>query len=299
MRVFIRDSSLFGLKRSLQKYGNDLVSSPESAELILTNDEVLPEVIRRELFGDINWRSEADSVIHWPDYFLTRFAFEGELSNQLAVGLPLIGMCNENLGAEEVGAVAVRFLPSCPKGDLFYNGLHMVLKEMKYTGFVSLSFLEGYDSPVRVQLGVPCGAIYALVESIRGSYIDFMLAPWRLFESWCVALPILRGCYPGKEAKKVLIQGISPENADHCFPFSDGLQSLTQFVGFVSASHGSLSTACYRVLEIARSLVIPEKQFRTDIEWLLKRKWWDTQPIILPGKNTSSAGQAEPPVVAG
>jgi hypothetical protein len=280
MKVCLADPSLLGLRHLLYKFGHDVVEVPKSAELLIRNDEVLPEIIRLSLFGEL----ETDRSSR-PHYGITRFAFEGKVSEQVACVLPVWGTCNENLGAEQVGACGVRFLPAGSLSELFHNGLHMVLEESKYTGFVTLLFAEGSDTPISVNLGVPFHGIYALVECMRGSIVDFWLSPWRLFEQWSVVLPVWRGLYPGNVLNETVITGISPDISDHVHLFSKGVQQREHSVGLISSGHGNLNSACYKVLEIARRLVIPEKQFRTDFEYELGHTWKQLRPKLVSSQS--------------
>ena len=283
MKIFLADWSLYGLRRHVQKFGEELVSSEHAAELILSNDKVLPEIVRESLYGVV----EGDSRGSRPDYGITRFSFEGKMSEQLAVCLPAWGTCNENLGAEEVGAVGVRFIPGSPLGDLFYDGLHVQLEKMKYTGFVSLQFSCRTDrQPIVVQFGVPWFGLYGLLEGMRGNIAEYFSSPWRLFECWNVVLPVLRGLYPSKHCNEVTVGGLDPGISEHVHLWSKGLQSTEQFVGVISFSHGHLPTACHEVLQLANRLVVPEKQYRTDICRELGSIWGAVRPKVFTPQST-------------
>jgi hypothetical protein len=280
MKVCLADTSLLGLRHLLYKFGHDCVDMSKLPELVIRNDEVLPEIIRLSLFGEL----ETDRSAR-PHYGITRFAFEGKVSEQVACVLPVWGTCNENLGAEQIGAVGIRFLPAGSLSEMFHNGLHMVLEESKYTGFVTLSFAEGADTPLAIHLGVPWHGIYALVECMRGSLVDFWLSPWRLFEQWSVCLPILSQLYPEYLVKQFVVGGVDPQIADSVHVFSKNIQLSSQFVGVVTGGHGNLNSACYKVLEIARRLVIPEKQFRTDFEFELGHTWKQLRPKLVSSQS--------------
>jgi hypothetical protein len=282
MKVFLSNASLFGLRRHLQKFGDELVMTAQDAELVLSQNE-LPSVVLESL-----WSVTPLSSSHRPSHFISRFAFEGKLCDQVIVGVPIWGTCNENLGAEEVGCVAVRFLPEGSFSELFYNGLHVVLEETKYTGFVSCCFsidslrADSTDRvPYKVCLGLPWWSVYALLENIGGSLTDFWLSPWRMRESWSVSLPVLRGCYPGKLIQKITIGGLDPMLTEHVHLWEKGLENTQQFVGVVTSSHVNLDTCLFQVLQIADRLRIPEKQYRTDIKREVKYRWGELRPHVL------------------
>lgn len=251
--------------KALKDEGCEFTSDRPSADLIVDGDAfgmMVPEVALRVAGIDVYPGAR-------PTHFLTRWFDERSWAYQTMVGIPLVGLMNENLGPEVSMGCAMRFIDSIGLRSVFENQtLTEMLRKMSYRGFVTMTYGEpGVQS---MQTGIPFGGIFAVMESVKGKVSEWLVNPGRLLESWICALRLVRYPFPYTDRAQSTAVNTNAEVDKHLW-LEDVVQvrkvnyTESTSVGYVTGWHQMLGEAAWRVLRTVRNVGLEGKMYRTDL----------------------------------
>lgn len=195
--------------------------------------------------------------------------------HQIYISFPLPTLMNDDLGRKiEAGRVG-RYIHNTQYEPLF-SMLSPLLTEMNYNGFISMRFNKE-NNLIEILFGAGL-SLYAILEGVRGKISDFFSVSEAVLESWSVSLVLSRYPYPFKDESDRLFLKISSDAKKHLWFF--GLNSyrksfytdLTK-ICIVSSWATSANESARRVYRTCQDLVIPQKQYRTDVANVASTKW--------------------------
>lgn len=217
-------------------------------------------------------------------------------STQTILGVPLCSLMNEDLGPSCPSGYACRFVHDSRLDEYFDNPkLESLLKDLKYTGFVSFSFGVDKSNEVvvtRVETGIPNRGFFNILESTKDKLSSFLTQESPiLMESWTISLLISRAPYPFKplDIQKAYVKNpLSRDVLKHLYffnleSFKKTFSTTSLEVGIATSWANTLSEAGRRVLRTCRNLGLEEKQFRTDVVSYVSTRWHELQSLDLLG----------------
>jgi hypothetical protein len=269
-KIYLEGSEFIGLSRHLSDEGDVLVPSENQAELsIIQPTRTIPGMILSELGYPLVALDNEE-----PTHTLTRFwdVKRGEFFNQLILGLPILGLMNENLGPQVLVGLITKFLNPFPLGEILgYEGIKDILRTWKYSGFVFATMCG--DKVHTIQLGLPYGGIFNVCEYVRGKLSEWWKEPKELREEWAVSTLVSRSPFPyvsNGSVEEATVENLTKNIEKHFWLLEHRVirgtvYSTSSRVGFASAWGRDLEDASFRCLMTCRNLRIPAKQHRTDL----------------------------------
>lgn len=222
-------------------------------------------------------------------YCLMKVFTEIGFSNQLAVGVPLIGSQAEGLGFPMASACGVKFMSSPALEALFNDKLAKFLEEAGHRGVVTLEMSGGKVQ--QIHLGAPSLMLYAMLECWPGRLSEFAVDPLAkpFFPRWCVAS--LVSCFPYPAAfetkEKALVRGLIRPVRKHFWAFTENGIMKESFktnltaIGVVTSWDHTLSRVCTRAISTCQNIEVPMKQYRTDLFYSIRDKWEAVEPLLV------------------
>lgn len=279
------------ISRHLDLEGDEVVEDPGQADFCLTATPVIDKEKKypKIIGGHLDIPQQTLPALRYitspgPEEFIVFKWFNGEWMDQTLIGIPLVGMMNGDLGKDLSAGLASRYIENDKIYGLFHREeLEGMLREMNYTGFVSICVRMNNGSPlvVRLILGVPfCGMLNAL-EGVSGKLSSFLTDPFNnpLLESWVAGIVLSRFPFPFQiETERVFINGLTPEVEKHFWTFNVGSFRKSFFtestiIGYATSWSPMLNEANRRTLRTCKTIKVEFKQYRTDLAFMLSRKW--------------------------
>ena len=277
---------------------SDLQRCSSSFDLVLTSTPSTPSTNRTfdtsgtVIGGDFHYTRTILTKLGFPcgdessdpmfSAFVTRY-FDGEkLLTQRGLGIPLVGLCNNDLGPKVPGGCGMRYVGEDVFEDLWTHDLVLnALQEMSFKGFVSISFEvdETYFWLVEVTPHVPSYGLFCLLEGVPVPLSSFFSNPVPTNESWVVALLVSRFPYPLPLSKgRTHISGFRNSTLPHLWSPTvvrrrEAMWCDANLVGVVTSWDRKLYEASGLSLDRAAELEFPDKMYRTDAQTTIARRW--------------------------
>lgn len=268
MRVLLNQHGVYrGLKRHLEFEGDEVVVG-EGAELTIPD----PLVITPAFLG-------IETVEEKPTHYVSRFWNSGAWSQSTFLGLPMLGLMNEDKGNDVcTGSVGRYVAPNATHEQFCDPGVEAFLKELQHHGFVS--FIYADDKVVGLQTGVPYWGLYAILEGLEGQKIsDWWKSPSKLYETWSGALLVSRYPYPVSQAGDKI--GLQLPEEEHLWMLGG-----TEFKGVLTTTdnelciitgmdreHGGIHSASRKIRKLAEQVRVEGVQYRTDMGEFARARW--------------------------
>ena len=278
----------------------DLVIATElkkpQGETRIGGDSPVPLAAVADLEGAVDFLEGEDS-----DFFTIRW-YNEEFSPQNIVTFPIKGMMNEGLGLGVDTGSTTKFL-SGAVFDVLYSseGLREVVREFEYRGPViaGWAFLPGKICLTHIRLGLYPFLTIPLFEGLTTKITDFLTGKNQLLkESSLVSILVSRYPFPFQEQTSdvIHVRNLTPpvlkhfwtyemEFHRHSFYTDRTIIGMATAWGALSAQDQgqrvmSLSEANRRALRTCRSLDVPNKQFRTDVDFRASFQWHQLEEIL-------------------
>lgn len=233
---------------------------------------IIPDVVKENFFPNLNGTGDFT-------HFFTRYWHQGKWHNQTAIGFPVLGFMNDNLGVPIPIACGIRFVKDSPP-ELFENVYIQELlnksitsnSQIPFSGFVTFGMT--HDKLLFIQKGVPCYGLFALLEGLTCRVEQFLTEPFsHVFRPrWYVANLVSRSPFPvSHSANRTLISGLVPRVEQHFWCFAPAAVQKQSFytssalVGVATAWSDTLLDACSRALITCQNVRVENKQYRTDL----------------------------------
>lgn len=208
----------------------------------------------------------------------TRWEYSEKQPSQLIISIPIFGLMNENLGPQVPVGLVSNFGNPSPLGEILsYPRVEDILRTWEYTGFVSATMCG--DRIQKIEVGVPYGGIFNIMEYVKGKLSEWWKEPKELRKLWAVSSLVSRVPYPIEgRTTEAEIEGLT-KNVEKHFWLLDhrvirgSVYSTSSRVGYATAWGGTLEEAAHRVLVTCRNLWVSGKQYRTDLAWEGERVW--------------------------
>ena len=222
-----------------------------------------------------------------PRYVLGRWYDVDEgWHDQVLASIPLSHLWSGGLGPARPAGIVVRAVSPDQIDHIFGDGLSHFLKELKYTGFISL-IMKG-NSLVGVRIKPISMLWFAAMEALDGRMASFMATGKGFFHStWTVALLFSRYPYPFKEEDaRTHLTGIYPGVEKHFWPFDLTVFKKAAFtsatrIGVVTSWGPDLRTANARALHTCESVGLEQKQYRVDAAEVAGRVWAQVKGFLV------------------
>ena len=296
MRVSIKCNDAFNkvIGKHVEKEGD--VITDDKPDFILTDESLNTDVPVVRIGGrmptsmldliDIEKGERFACVSKWFD----RFEGWGE---QLIISIPVYGMMENNRGANVLSGMALRYIDNSPLSKLFDNILLSdTLKQQRHTGFVSIGITEN-GVACDVEYGIPWGGNLVVLEGCQQRLAEFFTCPERLMESWSVGIYVTRYPFPFvKNGDRIHIEGLSKTTQKHIYtPFVEHYRNSSYtdntMLALCTSWDKRLIDANKRALSLCDKIIVDEKQYRSDINSAIQKKWalLITNDIISPSHN--------------
>jgi len=271
-------NSVLGMQ--IEREGDELVS--EGAELTITDKAGAVEGPTVTVGGEMSssMLNMLDIVSATPVACVSKWydPFAGWM-DQLVVSIPVMGMMNDDLGADVLSGMALRYIDQSPLGELFDNELlEMTLKQSKHTGFVSIGITpEGLACSVC--FGIPWGGNLVVLEGCGQRLAEFFSCPERLMESWAVGLYVTRHPYPfATVGERAHVEGLGRSTAKHIYTphvtqYRNSFYTDNTMIALCTSWDKRLIDANKRVLSLCGKITVEGKQHRTDLNSAVQRTW--------------------------
>ena len=264
MKIYLKGIWVELLERRFKEEGDLIVKSSKEADLILEDGEKIGNEVLECLFSQVSKDIEFFRLIKWFDLLKEDFR------SQTLIGLPVKGILNKNNGALEETGICCRYVQKSP--ELFENSLLKgLLKEMKYSGLVSLSITK--DNKIR-GLNLSGGlSLLCLAEGIKGKLSEYVSdSSVHSLESWTCSLLLSSFPYPLNSSEKNLssIQ-VEKEAEKHVWEFKNPSPNSKKAV--VSSWATSLHESSRRAIRTCERILLLEKQYRSDLGDVCSDSW--------------------------
>jgi hypothetical protein len=275
------DEWFSGLAEQIRLEGDQIVesggeieiSSGQTIPLIVLRSEVLRSPVGREDFVTVRW-------------------FDGKFANQTAFVIPIYGHMNEDLGCPVFSGCVGKYTHHF-EFDRTYESPDLIeaLIEMRFKGPVCVYWMglrEGM-AVSKIVVGMVPELIFPLLEGLSVKISDFLSSPLSvdMKESKVLGAVVSRYPWPAVvECDQFEISGLSPSVLKHFWTHEvqshrHSFYSTNPLIGMATAwSSESFSEANRRVLRTMRSLQIPLKQYRTDLDFRALRKMEYLETIL-------------------
>jgi hypothetical protein len=224
-------------------------------------------------------------------YGLVRWFDGDKFANQTILILPIRGFMDGNLGASTVVGCGGRMVSHKNVDKVFSNKMVSdALRLAKHRGFVTM--LCDDHGVWEVQGCIPWYGFYAVCELITGNLVPwFVDGTHKLYECWTVGQLVSLPPYPsarptGTRIKPVTIPTLSTAVERHFWhkmtTVRRTMEITSPLVGVATAWGKSVGDCCRRVLTTCNNLQVPSKQYRTDLEVVLRRQYAEVSSLLLP-----------------
>jgi len=264
MKIYLKGTWVELLERRFKEEGDEIVKNSKEADLILEDGEKIGNEVLECIFSQVSKEPEFFRLIRWFDYLKEDFR------TQTIVGLPVLGILNKNNGAQEETGICCRYVQKSP---VFFDNLLLkgLLKEMKYSGLVSLSITK--DNKIRGlnlsgELSLLC-----LVEGIKGKLGEYISDPSvHSLESWTCSLLLTSFPYPYNSSEKNLPSiKVEKDAVRHVWEFKNPYPNSKRAV--VTSWATSLHEASRRTIRTCERILLFEKQYRSDLGDICSDSW--------------------------
>lgn len=296
MKILIVGESLelYGIKKRLELEGDEIVSSKNEAELIVTDDPDLHHKVKGIpiVGGSVDLRGDSLSYLigrvpaEEPDFGVHIIKWNDRVqgfSPQTVVGFCHFGFMNENLGPRVGQGFSSRFKSEDEElSELFKNeSLVQFLSEMRYTGFVDIVLDHKTKEIHRILTRVPCFGSLALFDSVPGKLSDFLIqgSSIKTHERWNVGLVLSRYPYPFQDmGERAFVRGLNEGVLKHFWPFRlkgfrKSMYIDDTLLGCSTATGTTVTEANRRALRTCRNIDLNLKQYRSDIDYFTRIYW--------------------------
>lgn len=268
-----------------------LTDVPMTASVpVVGGDRVFPSTIADVLLNGISKGSKTDFfVTKWYDRI-------SGWNSKTIIGIPLVGLMNENMSASVPTGVAMRYVTNSPVEKWHHlDKVTDAISKLAFTGFVTICFTITSDDvrPVSIQTGIPFNGLYPIFEGAPGRISDVLIDPSLLRESWVVGLNLTRYPWPLVESsERVYINGLSDSVTRHFWmPFVTTYRknafSDHTFIGMATAWSQHLAEANRRAQRTCRTIDLPQKQFRSDLTTWAQLTWGRLIDLKLVGSDST------------
>lgn len=207
---------------------------------------------------------------------------------QLLLGFPVSKFMVGDLGTCVQAGMGARYMSECDLlQDLFMGNvaLKATLEAMGFSGPVIIERDSRTKGVVSIHMGLRSIVLYNMFEGLPCSIVEWLDDPLSktLYQSWTVNILVSRYPYPFQlEDGNVPLTGLTRSAEKHFWTFGGtefkrSVSTHQTRLGLATGWGQTLSDAGRTSLSLARSVDVPDVQYRTDVPLVVGDRWHDVQ----------------------